>query len=152
MANEDQRPLTEVAVAVLIADDGRVLFAQRPEGKPYAGYWEFPGGKCETGESVEHACVREIEEELGVRITQQTHWTRQIHSYPHARVHLHFQLCLAWTGTLAEQGKEGQALSWQRLGPAPLQSITLTPLLPALLADHANILLALQATLQQLRP
>jgi 8-oxo-dGTP diphosphatase len=60
--------ITEVAAAVIERPDGTFLLAQRPEGKPYAGYWEFPGGKIEAGEAPRHALDRELEEELGIRV------------------------------------------------------------------------------------
>ena len=73
--------LTEVAAAV-IERPGEFLLAQRPEGKPYAGYWEFPGGKIEPGESPEHALVREVREELGVTATPLEVLAAESHDYP----------------------------------------------------------------------
>ncbi|MGL4575118.1 MAG: NUDIX domain-containing protein, partial [Burkholderiaceae bacterium] len=73
MTNSPKTP-TEVAVGVLFNAQGQVLFAQRPEGKPYAGWWEFPGGKIEAGESVEAALERELQEELGIRIHSARRW------------------------------------------------------------------------------
>ena len=78
------RPLTLVAVGILQRPDGQVLFAQRPPGKAYAGYWEFPGGKIEPGESDYAALVRELREELGVEGTAATDLLTQRHVYPHA--------------------------------------------------------------------
>ncbi|MFR6028745.1 MAG: NUDIX domain-containing protein, partial [Sutterella wadsworthensis] len=66
--------VVDVAVGVLIREDGRVLLASRPEGKPWAGYWEFPGGKLEDGETVHQALVRELDEELGVRLADSFPW------------------------------------------------------------------------------
>ena len=68
---QDALPITEVAVGVLIRADGALLFTSRPPGKPYPGFWEFPGGKLEAGESVAAALARELHEELGIRIEEQ---------------------------------------------------------------------------------
>lgn len=118
------RPVTEVAVGVLVhPDDGRYLLAQRPAGKPYEGYWEFPGGKLEPGESVEAALTRELHEELGITLTECHRWHTLEHDYPHAYVRLYFCKVTAWTGE--PHGKEGQAFSWQHL------PVDVAPLLPA---------------------
>ena len=119
------RPVTEVAVGVLVQPDGRYLLAQRPEGKPYAGYWEFPGGKLEAGESVEDALARELHEELGIAVTACHRWHTLEHDYPHAYVRLFFCKVTEWTGE--PHGREGQAFVWQSL-PASVE-----PLLPAAL-------------------
>ena len=120
----DPRVPVEVAVGVLRRADGALLFAQRPEGKPYAGWWEFPGGKLETGETVEHALARELLEELGVTIESSEPLTVVEFSYPHARVRLHFRCVDRWRGE--PQSREGQALSWQQP-----HRMTVAPLLPA---------------------
>lgn len=120
-----ERPVTEVAVGILLRADGRFLLAQRPVGKPYAGYWEFPGGKLEAGESVETALARELEEELGIDIAASEAWRVLEHDYPHAYVRLYFRKIWRWRGT--PRGREGQALLWQR---APVE---VAPLLPAAL-------------------
>jgi 8-oxo-dGTP diphosphatase len=112
----------DVAVGVLIRPDGDILLGQRPEGKPYAGYWEFPGGKVEPGESILSALKREFLEELGIDIKTATPWCGVEHRYPHAHVHLHFYLCYAWYGE--PQGLEGQAFAWQG-------RIEVSPILPA---------------------
>ncbi|WP_420996477.1 NUDIX domain-containing protein [Cupriavidus sp. 30B13] len=117
------RKVTEVAVGVLVRPDGRFLLAQRPAGKPYEGYWEFPGGKLEPGESVEEALARELHEELGIAVSQCVRWHVLEHDYPHAYVRLHFCKVTAWSGEL--EGREGQAFSWQS---APVE---VGPLLPA---------------------
>jgi 8-oxo-dGTP diphosphatase len=117
------RPVTEVAVGVLVRGDGSFLLAQRPSGKPYEGYWEFPGGKLEAGESVEAALVRELDEELGIRARTIVRWRTLEHDYPHAYVRLYFCKVTEWEGEAA--GQEGQNLSWQR---APVE---VAPLLPA---------------------
>lgn len=117
------RKVTEVAVGVLVQPDGRFLLAQRPAGKPYEGYWEFPGGKLEPGESVEAALARELHEELGLDVTQCERWHILEHDYPHAYVRLHFCKVTAWRGEPV--GREGQAFSWQAT------PVTVEPLLPA---------------------
>jgi 8-oxo-dGTP diphosphatase len=122
-APSGRRPVTEVAVGILFAPDGRFLLAQRPEGKPYAGYWEFPGGKLESGETVEAALARELDEELGITVQSCERWKVLEHDYPHAYVRLHFCKVALWQGD--PFGREGQAFAWQRL---PLD---VAPLLPA---------------------
>lgn len=124
--SSDQRALVDVAVGVLFRPDGAVLLGQRPAGKPYAGWWEFPGGKLESGESVEHALARELHEELGIEVHASHPWVMREHSYQHARVRLHFQRIWNWSGT--PHGREGQALCWQ-----PAGRVALAPLLPAAL-------------------
>jgi len=120
----DGRKVTEVAVGVLWRADGAVLLADRPAGKPYAGYWEFPGGKIEPGESVEHALARELNEELGIDIGPARPWVTFEFDYPHAYVRLHFCRVYDWRGE--PQGREGQQLRFFRLDqPLP------QPLLPA---------------------
>jgi len=105
------RPVVEVAVGVLIAGDGRFLLTSRPEGKVYAGYWEFPGGKLEAGESVEQALRRELEEEIGVTIGAAHLWRTQLVDY--ALVRLNFCKVFDWTGEL--HMREGQSFAWQSL-------------------------------------
>ncbi|CAG2152748.1 NUDIX domain-containing protein [Cupriavidus numazuensis] len=121
--NAVPRKVTEVAVGVLVQPDGRFLLAQRPGGKPYEGYWEFPGGKLEPGETVEAALARELHEELGLDITECVRWHVLEHDYPHAYVRLHFCKVTAWRGDPV--GREGQAFSWQTV------PVTVEPLLPA---------------------
>ncbi len=113
VAGQPDRPLTEVAVGVLIDADGRFLLTSRPEGKVYAGYWEFPGGKLEVGESVEEALRRELIEEIGVRINAMHAWKTQLVDYPHALVRLNFCKVFEWSGQL--QMHEGQKYRWERL-------------------------------------
>ena len=115
---------TDVAVAVITKPDGAFLMAQRPVGKPYAGYWEFPGGKVEPGETVYAALVREIQEELGITVTRAYPWVTQIFTYPHATVKLHFYRVTAWLGE--PQPHEGQIFSWEHA-----EAVTVTPVLPA---------------------
>jgi len=114
----------DVAVAILQREDGRVLLAQRPAGKPWQGYWEFPGGKIENGEDADRALARELHEELGVDPDRVYPWVTQEYSYPERRVRLHFYRVLAWHGQL--HGREGQSMSWE--DPA---AINIGPLLPA---------------------
>lgn len=104
----------DVAVGVLIRADGRFLLAQRPAGKPMAGYWEFPGGKLEANESVFDALVREFAEELGLHIVTAHPWTQRVVVYPHATVRLHFWRSFdGWRGE--PQSLEGQAFRWERI-------------------------------------
>lgn len=116
------RPTIDVAVGVLIRQDGRFLLTSRPEGKVYATYWEFPGGKLEGSESVQEALHRELLEELGVDIANATIWRSSVVDYPHALVHLHFCKVFQWRGTLCM--REGQRFSWEKL---PVQ---VSPILP----------------------
>jgi 8-oxo-dGTP diphosphatase len=114
----------EVAVAILIRMDGCVLLARRPADKVYAGYWEFPGGKVESGESVRDALVREIREELAIEVERVHPWITQVYDYPHATVRLHFHRVLAWRGE--PHPVEHDGLSWERP-----ESVGVAPLLPA---------------------
>ena len=107
------RTPVDVAVGVLIDGDGRFLLTSRPEGKVYAGYWEFPGGKLEAGESVEAALKRELHEELGIAVAEVRPWRVEIVDYPHARVRLHFCKVSAWHGDF--EMREGQRMAWQTL-------------------------------------
>jgi 8-oxo-dGTP diphosphatase len=116
--------IVEVAVAVLQKPDGTFLMAQRPQGKAYEGYWEFPGGKVEAGESPHHALVRELHEELGIEVETTYPWLTRVFTYPHATVRLNFFRVTRWQGE--PHGREGQLLSWQRL-----PELTVAPILPA---------------------
>lgn len=109
----EARPVTDVAVGVLCASDGRFLLTSRPDGKVYAGYWEFPGGKLEAGESVEEALRRELKEEIGVTIQGVHPWREKMVDYPHALVRLHFCKVFDWLGDL--QMREGQQYRWEHL-------------------------------------
>ena len=112
----------DVAVGVLIRADGKFLITSRPEGKPYAGYWEFPGGKLEVGETVEHALQRELDEELGIHIhlNRVERWKELVMEYPYAVVRLHFCKVWDWAGEL--EMREHQQFAWETLPPhvAPL--------------------------------
>jgi len=138
--------ITEVVAAVIIQPDGhelregrsaaagyppaypsrvlRVLLAQRPAGKAYAGYWEFPGGKVEPDELLEVALARELHEELGIVVTRAHRWITRVFAYPHATVRLNFFRVFEWQGE--PYPHEGQVLSWQRP-----DAVEVTPLLPA---------------------
>jgi len=116
------RPVVEVAVGVLIQPDGRFLLTSRPPGKVYEGYWEFPGGKLEAGESVEMALRRELHEEIGITIGAVHPWKVEMVDYPHALVRLSFCKVFEWSGEL--QMHEGQSFAWQSL---PVQ---VKPVLP----------------------
>jgi 8-oxo-dGTP diphosphatase len=120
-----EREAVDVAVGVLIDADGRFLLTSRPEGKVYAGHWEFPGGKIEAGESIEAALRRELHEELGITIAGAEPWQVTLHDYPHALVRLHFCKVFAWSG--AFEMREGQQMAWQTLPVqvAPLLAGTL---------------------------
>lgn len=107
------RAVVDVAVGVLIQPDGRFLVTSRPEGKVYAGYWEFPGGKLEAGESVEAALRRELHEELGIDIGAAQAWKVELVDYPHALVRLNFCKVFDWAGEL--QMREAQNFAWQSL-------------------------------------
>lgn len=117
-------PVVDVAVGVIIRADGRVLMAERPADKPSAGFWEFPGGKFEAGESPVEALARELHEELGVEVDAAWPWITRRHAYSYASVRLHIHRVLRWHGE--PHGREGQHLCW--VDPhAPAVS----PLLPA---------------------
>jgi 8-oxo-dGTP diphosphatase len=118
------QPVVDVAVGVVLRDDGAVLIGQRPAGKPYAGWWEFPGGKLEAGESVADALARELHEELGLEVIESSPWVVRGHAYPHATVRLWFRRVRRWRGE--PRSREGQALAWR-----PIDAIDVAPLLPA---------------------
>jgi len=130
-------PLVEVVAAVITRADGGFLLAQRPAGKVYEGYWEFPGGKMEAGEALPHALARELHEELGIVVETAYPWITREFLYPHARVRLNFFRVVAWHGELIDgtQSREGQTLSWQFS-----ERIDVAPLLPA----NAPVLAALK--------
>ena len=116
------RSLVQVAVGVLVRADGTFLLTSRPEGKAYAGYWEFPGGKLEAGETVEQALRRELQEEIGITIQDCMLWKTERIDYPHALVQLNFCKVKQWSGEL--QMLESQSFAWQQL------PVTMTPVLP----------------------
>lgn len=119
------RQLVQVAVGVLIRSDDSFLLTSRPEGKAYAGYWEFPGGKLEMGETVTQALVRELQEEIGITIEDCMSWKTEQIDYPHALVQLNFCKVRRWSGEL--QMREAQLYAWQQL------PVTVKPVLPGTL-------------------
>lgn len=116
------RKVVDVAVGVLIQSNGDFLLTSRPGGKVYEGYWEFPGGKLEGGETVEDALRRELHEEIGITIAAVHAWRVEMVDYPHALVRLNFCKVFEWTGELLM--REGQSFVWQSL------PVTVQPLLP----------------------
>ncbi|OFZ66388.1 MAG: DNA mismatch repair protein MutT [Betaproteobacteria bacterium RBG_16_56_24] len=136
----EKTKLVEVAAAVLQHPNGSFLLAQRPAGKIWAGYWEFPGGKIEPGETPYHALVRELREELGITVTTAYPWVTRVFAYPHATVRLNFFRVTAWSGELHPH--EGQELAWQ--SPPSLAAKrgqgAVSPMLPA----NAPVLRALE--------
>lgn len=118
------RKRVEVAAGVLLRADGSYLLGQRAADTVYAGYWEFPGGKVEPGETPAQALCRELEEELGIRVTRLRPWLRREHCYEHAHVRLHFFEVVAWEGELDD--RVHSALAW--VSPADAAP---APMLPA---------------------
>lgn len=116
--------MVEVAAAVIEGPGGTFLMARRPEGKAYAGWWEFPGGKVEPGETARHALDRELAEELGIRVTEAWPWIHRAFVYPHAHVMLRFFRVTAWEGE--PHPHEGQVLAWTRAAQPEV-----APILPA---------------------
>lgn len=106
--------LTLVVACALIDADRRVLIAQRPEGKPLAGLWEFPGGKVDPGERPEDALIRELREELGIDVREAclAPLTFASHAYDHFHLLMPLYVCRRWDGVIA--AREGQALKWVR--------------------------------------
>jgi len=115
---------THVAAGILIRPDGQFLLGSRPEGKPYAGWWEFPGGKLEAGETAAEALARELHEEMGVTVTDARPWLVQTFTYPHAHVRLNFFKVTGWLGE--PHPHEGQQFAWQQPG-----ALSVEPVLPA---------------------
>lgn len=116
------RPVTQVAVGVVLDAHGRFLLTSRPTGKAYAGYWEFPGGKVEAGETVAQALARELQEEIGLTVHSVQAWRTQRVDYPHALVDLHFCKVHEWSGTLTMH--EDQDCVWTQL------PVMVEPILP----------------------
>ena len=116
------RKTVDVAVGVLIKPNGDFLLTSRPLGKVYEGYWEFPGGKLEAGETVEQALRRELQEEIGITIGSVIQWKVELVDYPHALVRLNLCKVFDWTGELHMH--EGQSFAWQTL------PVTVAPVLP----------------------
>jgi len=128
--SDGREALLHVAAAIILRPDGQVLLAQRPAGKAYAGYWEFPGGKLEAGETAREALDRELSEELGITVRGAAPWLVQRFRYPHAHVLLHFFRVFEWEGEPV--GHDGQAFVWQTPG-----RFDVSPLLPANTFDAA---------------
>ncbi|GFE64502.1 8-oxo-dGTP diphosphatase MutT [Litoreibacter roseus] len=127
-----------VAAVALVDPDGRILLAQRPEGKSMAGLWEFPGGKIEPGETPEHALIRELQEELGIDTWESclSPLTFASHSYDEFHLLMPLFVCRKWEGT--PQPREGQVLKWAyardlRDYPMPPADVPLIPILRDLL-------------------
>ncbi|HEY0905857.1 MAG TPA: Nudix family hydrolase [Methylophilus sp.] len=122
--------LVQVAVAILQKPNGEYLLASRPQGKGWAGWWEFPGGKIEQGESPAHALIREAQEELGITPTRFQPWIKRRYDYPATHdaeaktVLLHFFFVTEWQGSLHPH--EGQQFAWQHP-----QKLNVSPVLPA---------------------
>lgn len=116
--------VVQVAAAVITRPDGSFLLAQRPSGKVYEGYWEFPGGKIESGESARAALDRELHEELGIDVEHAYPWITRRYTYTHATVDLHFFRVIGYRGE--PHSREDQALAWQRI-----DAIDVAPILPA---------------------
>jgi 8-oxo-dGTP diphosphatase len=124
--------ITDVAAAVIQREDGSFLLGQRAPDTFYPGYWEFPGGKVERGETPHQALVRELYEELEIEVLRATPWIVREHVYEHAHVRLHFFRVSQWRGEIKDHVHS--ALAWQRPGEA-----TVSPMLPA----NAPVLAAL---------
>jgi len=124
-ASAEAEAIVDVAVGVLIDAEGRFLLTSRPEGKVYAGWWEFPGGKLEAGESVPEALRRELHEEIGITIGAVEPWKVTRMDYAHARVRLHFCKVRDWRGEF--EMRERQAMAWQTL------PVEVSPVLPGTL-------------------
>jgi 8-oxo-dGTP diphosphatase len=127
-----------VAACALVDTDGRVLLAQRPEGKPMAGLWEFPGGKVETGERPEETLIRELEEELGIVVKEAclAPLTFASHTYPDFHLVMPLYVCRRWDGTVT--AKEGQELAWVR--PNRLRDYPMPPADVPLVAHLTTLL------------
>jgi 8-oxo-dGTP diphosphatase len=127
--------LVLVVAVALIDADGRVLLSQRPQGKTLAGLWEFPGGKVEAGERPEQALIRELHEELGIKVEAPclAPLTFASHAYPDFHLLMPLYICRRWTGSAMP--REGQVLKWVR--PNDLRSYPMppadAPLIPALI-------------------
>ena len=117
--------LVLVAACALVDADGRVLLAQRPQGTPMAGLWEFPGGKVETGERPEETLIRELEEELGIVVREPclAPLTFASHAYPDFHLLMPLYVCRRWEGAVTP--REGQTLAWVR--PNKLRDYEMPP-------------------------
>jgi 8-oxo-dGTP diphosphatase len=138
MVSGENFRLVLVAALALVDEDGRILLTQRPEGKPMAGLWEFPGGKVEAGETPEAALIREIREELGIELRAPciAPLTFASHSYDSFHLLMPLFVCRRWEGDV--EPLEGQGLAWVRANrlrdyPMPPADIPLIPVLQDLL-------------------
>jgi 8-oxo-dGTP diphosphatase len=127
-----------VAACALIDPDGRVLIAQRPEGKAMAGLWEFPGGKVEAGERPEESLIRELKEELGIVVNEEclAPLTFASHRYPMFQLLMPLYVCRRWEGIVA--AREGQKLKWVR--PNDLRNYPMPPADEPLIPHLTNLL------------
>jgi 8-oxo-dGTP diphosphatase len=125
MNEGNKRPIVIVAACVLLDREGAVLIAKRPEGRPLAGLWEFPGGKVEAGEEPEDALIRELHEELGIDIAKRdlAPLTFASHAYPDFHLLMPLYLCRRWQGNIA--AREGQELRWVK--PDALRQYDMPP-------------------------
>ena len=130
--------IVTVAACALVDADGRVLLAQRPEGKPMAGLWEFPGGKVEAGETPEQTLIRELEEELGIVVKEAclAPLTFASHTYPEFHLLMPLYVCRRWDGIVT--AREGQKLSWVR--PTRLRDYPMPPADVPLVAHLTTLL------------
>ncbi len=138
MSDHSAKKIILVSAVALVDPDGRILLAQRPEGKSMAGLWEFPGGKVEPGEAPEAALIRELREELGIDTEESclAPLTFASHSYDDFHLLMPLFVCRKWEGTPRPQ--EGQTLAWARANrlrdyPMPAADIPLIPMLRDLL-------------------
>ena len=122
--NQKPAAVVEVVAAVILCPDGRFLLTQRPDGKVYSGYWEFPGGKVEPNESLLHALERELWEELGIHVRQAHPWITRVFIYSHATVRLHFFRVVEWEGDLVPREQQGVSWQWPH-------RVDVSPVLPA---------------------
>lgn len=158
--NQKPAPVVEVVAAVILRPDGQFLLTQRPDGKVYSGYWEFPGGKVEQNESLLHALERELWEELGIHVRQAHPWITRVFAYSHATVRLHFFRVMEWEGDLVPREQQGVSWQWpQRVDVSPvlpangpiLQSLLLPPVYAITRASEIGIEAALQQIGQALQ-
>lgn len=134
----EERMLLLVVACALVDPDGRVLIAQRPEGKAMAGLWEFPGGKVDRGENPENALIRELREELGIDVTSAclAPLTFASHAYEGFHLLMPLYVCRRWNGKVTPM--ERQAVAWVR--PAKLRDYAMPPADEPLIAQLRDLL------------